>query len=56
MRVEIDKHGLTVNLIVIPENQEDQDLLEDVDEKLVIARKETEPSEDYPLYLVVNIR
>ena len=56
VRVEIDKHGSTVNLVVISENQEDQDLLESVDEKFVMARKETEPTEDYPLYLVVNIK
>ncbi len=56
MRVEIDKYGSIINLMVICENQEDQDLLESVDEKLVIARKETEPTEDYPLYLVVNLR
>jgi len=56
MRVETDKHGPTVNLIVIPENQEDQDLLESVDEKFVMARKETEPNEDYPLYLVINLK
>lgn len=56
VRVEIDKHGSIVNLMVIPENQVDQDLLESIDERLVMARKETEPTEDYPLYLVINLK
>ncbi len=55
MRVEIDRHAGMVNLIVIPDNQTDQDLLESTGDQITV-RKETEPTEDYPLYLVVNIR
>jgi len=56
MRVETDRQGGMVNLIVIPENQADQDLLESINVEFVVARKETEPTEDYPLYLVINLK